>query len=82
VVVGRSFSKNTNKFVPVGVRSTILVSLPHTTSSPQLVMDVPLVVFVNTKSGGQQGIKIIDKFKKCVPPENVFDLSRDGPMPG
>ena len=45
-------------------------------------MDVPLIVFVNTKSGGLQGTKIIDKFKKCIPSENVFDLSRDGPMPG
>lgn len=45
-------------------------------------MEVPLVVFVNTKSGGLQGTKLIEKFKKCIPPENVFDLSRDGPLPG
>lgn len=45
-------------------------------------MDVPLVVFVNTKSGGLQGTKLIEKFKKCIPPENVFDLSREGPLPG
>jgi len=45
-------------------------------------MDLPLVIFVNTKSGGLQGSKIISKFKKCVPPENVFDLSQGGPLPG
>jgi diacylglycerol kinase (ATP) len=45
-------------------------------------MEVPLVVFVNTKSGGLQGTKVMGKFKKCIPPENVFDLSQGGPQAG
>lgn len=45
-------------------------------------MDSPLVVFVNTKSGGLQGAKILSKFRKCVPFENVFDLAQGGPLPG
>lgn len=42
----------------------------------------PLLVFVNRKSGGQQGAKLLDSFKKLLNPIQVFDLAEGGPQPG
>jgi hypothetical protein len=40
-----------------------------------------LVAFINTKSGGQQGQKLLKKLKKYLPERNVYDLS-EGPEKG
>jgi diacylglycerol kinase (ATP) len=42
----------------------------------------PLLVFVNKKSGGQQGTKLLDGFRKLLNPIQVFDLGEGGPQPG
>ncbi|XP_074656115.1 diacylglycerol kinase theta-like [Tubulanus polymorphus] len=43
---------------------------------------VPLLVFVNVKSGGCQGLELITSFRKLLNPHQVFDLKFGGPLPG
>ncbi|CAB4017296.1 diacylglycerol kinase delta-like, partial [Paramuricea clavata] len=42
----------------------------------------PLLVFVNTRSGDNQGVKFLRKFKQLLNPAQVFDLSFGGPAQG
>ncbi|XP_047025611.1 diacylglycerol kinase theta isoform X5 [Helicoverpa zea] len=42
----------------------------------------PLLVFVNVKSGGCQGLELISSFRKLLNPYQVFDLENGGPLPG
>ncbi|XP_011648137.1 diacylglycerol kinase theta isoform X7 [Pogonomyrmex barbatus] len=42
----------------------------------------PLLVFVNVKSGGCQGLQLISSFRKLLNPYQVFDLENGGPLPG
>ncbi|XP_077429540.1 diacylglycerol kinase theta isoform X2 [Vanacampus margaritifer] len=42
----------------------------------------PLLVFVNTKSGGLKGKDLLYAFRKILNPHQVFDLANGGPLPG
>lgn len=42
----------------------------------------PLIVFINAKSGGQQGTKLFYKFVQLLGKDQVFDLVDGGPTKG
>lgn len=42
----------------------------------------PIVAFVNSKSGGQQGQAVFHKLLRILPPNQVYDLAKGGPAVG
>lgn len=42
----------------------------------------PVIVFINPKSGGNQGTKLLQKFQWHLNPRQVFDLTQGGPKMG
>eukprot|EP01130_Rhizamoeba_saxonica_P017532 TRINITY_DN8523_c0_g1_i1.p1 TRINITY_DN8523_c0_g1~~TRINITY_DN8523_c0_g1_i1.p1 ORF type:complete len:332 (-),score=68.39 TRINITY_DN8523_c0_g1_i1:371-1366(-) len=57
--------------------------MEESSSSTYVEDQEPVVLaFVNSKSGGRYGPKVIKKFKKLLPEGHIFDLSEGGPRPG
>ncbi|GAB6028280.1 hypothetical protein CHUAL_002459 [Chamberlinius hualienensis] len=63
-------------------KTLMVLLLPHV--QPQIILEgvQPLLVFVNVKSGGCQGLELITSFRKLLNPYQVFDLENGGPLPG
>lgn len=57
----------------------LLPNIEHTMVPEEVT---PLLVFVNVKSGGCQGLELINSFRKLLNPYQVFDLENGGPLPG
>lgn len=73
----------------------ISAALDETPSHPKVIMlptiypeavsmnQEPLLVFVNGKSGGNQGVELLSAFRRHLNPHQVFDLmAGGGPLPG
>lgn len=63
-------------------KQLLVLMLPNI--QPQVIPKnvTPLLVFVNVKSGGQQGAELITNFRHLLNPHQVFDLQNGGPLPG
>lgn len=59
----------------VGNRSFVVKPIPMQGSRP-------IIVFINPKSGGNQGAKLMQKFQWLLNPRQVFDLTQGGPRAG
>jgi len=55
---------------------------PFVIKSIPLPEAMPLVVFINPRSGGNQGARIMHKLRWLLNPRQVFDLAETGPLPG
>lgn len=63
-------------------KQLIVLILPKIQPNMITSNKIPLLVFVNVKSGGQQGIELINSFRNLLNPHQVFDLHNGGPLPG
>ncbi|CAF3422029.1 unnamed protein product [Rotaria sp. Silwood1] len=63
-------------------KQLLVLMLPNIQSQTIPSNICPLLVFVNVKSGGQQGAELITNFRHLLNPHQVFDLQNGGPLPG
>eukprot|EP01126_Amoeba_proteus_P042731 TRINITY_DN4655_c0_g3_i7.p1 TRINITY_DN4655_c0_g3~~TRINITY_DN4655_c0_g3_i7.p1 ORF type:complete len:120 (-),score=20.67 TRINITY_DN4655_c0_g3_i7:456-815(-) len=51
-------------------------------SRPEVGREPPVIAFINSKSGGQQGTRVKRRLMRLLPHNQIFDLSEGGPEPG
>ncbi|XP_031333831.1 eye-specific diacylglycerol kinase [Photinus pyralis] len=71
----RASSKKRNKEKDKDHRAFVIKPIPSATITP-------VIVFINPKSGGNQGAKLLQKFQWLLNPRQVFDLTQGGPRMG
>jgi diacylglycerol kinase (ATP) len=71
----RASSKRKNKDKDKEHRTFAIKPIPSTNVTP-------VIVFINPKSGGNQGSKLLQKFQWLLNPRQVFDLTQGGPKMG
>ncbi|VDL93645.1 unnamed protein product [Schistocephalus solidus] len=80
----KALNKDTRLHNNVYILERPLVVLILPKIHPQMIPPdlQPLLVFVNSKSGGCQGIELMTAFRRLLNPFQVFNLDYGGPLPG
>ncbi|KAK9722559.1 Ankyrin repeats (3 copies) [Popillia japonica] len=71
----RTSTKKKSKEKEKDQKTFVIKPIPSTTITP-------VIVFINPRSGGNQGTKLLQKFQWLLNPRQVFDLTQGGPKLG
>lgn len=64
--------------------ASVIVNSPQSESLDKHIIErqEPLLVFINGRSGGNQGLDLLTKFRHYLNPHQVFDIANGGPHVG